>query len=432
MTRFAQGRPAFRRRLDCGAVLVGEVLPDYPSAAVGLWVNSGSRDEIPGREGAAHFVEHMVFKGTSRRDAREIALSLERVGGYLEAFTTKESTCFYARALASDRALATEVLCDLVSGPLFQQDDLARERGVILEEYHQVEDTPEELVGDLAMSRLWPGDLMGASILGTPASIQEMRTNWVREFHGAHYRGPNVVAAAVGNIDPEAVAELFNAQLTVPGEAAAQNRRVPPTSPAGVTWVEKDLSQLYVGLVTAAPPRDTADSRAAQLLVDILGGGMSSRLFQTLREDLGLVYSVQAYSEHFSDCGLAGITLGVSPENTEEALDALVRELKVMMREGPTPQEFDAALAAARGAILMEGESLTQRMLRLLGMEAEGRWYESVEDTVAKYESLTREDVQNAAVQLLEPDALQGVVVGPPHPGARAVFKNRPLQVVET
>jgi predicted Zn-dependent peptidase len=407
----------FRYSLPGGAVLVGERVPARRSVALGIWIGAGSRDEDAGREGAAHFVEHLVFKGTRRRSAREIATAIERVGGSLEAFTTKENTCFYARVLREHAGLAWDVLSDLITAPQFAEEEIERERQVVLEELRSLEDAPEDLVGDLAMARLWPGHIMGASILGTEASLSRLDAETVRGFHRRAFRLPRIVVSLVGAVEPEDLLEAVERDLAPlagsdSGAGELPPRTAPPTGPPGLTVYPRETTQTHVSLFVDAPARDHPDRRPAELLAEILGGGMSSRLFQSIREDLGLAYSVYGYSEHFADCGTFGTSFSVTAENAAAAVDRACLEYARFLEDGPARGELDAAKAQARGEMIMGSESLTERMLRLADIEERVREYESMETRLARYDAVTEEDLMRVAAELLDPGRQRLIALG--------------------
>ncbi len=403
----------FRRELPGGVRLVGETVPGRLSTALGLWFRVGSRDEETGREGVAHFIEHLVFKGTRRRSGREIASSLERVGGSLDAFTTKETTCYYARVLEQDTALAADVLADLVARPRFDPEDVELERRVVLEELMSVEDAPEDLIGDLAFTHLWPDHVMGASILGTRDSLTALSAAEVAAFHAREYRLPRVVVSAAGAVDPDRLEVLFRDALELGGAPGIPERTAPVAAPSTFALHPADLSQLHLALAVPSCAENDPRRRAVHLLAEIFGGGMSSRLFQTIREEAGLAYSVYAYSEHFEDSGMFGIALAVSPRAGKEALARTVEEMERMRRDGLQPGELDAAKAQVRGSVIMGLESLTNRMGRLARAELRLGAEEPVERVIAEYEAVTEQDVAEAAGELLDPALQTLVALGP-------------------
>jgi len=404
---------SFRSELAGGVRLVGERVPGRRSAAVGIWLRVGSRDEEPGHEGLAHFIEHMVFKGTQSRTGQDIAASLERVGGSLEAYTTKDTTCFYARVLEDDLDLAVEILGDLVSHPRFAPADVEVERGVVLEELRNVEDTPEDLIGDLAQRHLWPDDVMGASILGSRDSLAALDADRVAGFHRREYRRPRLVVSATGAVEADRLARLLDRHLDLPAGEPDPRRTTPRAALSTLALYPTDLSQLYLVLATEAPSETDPRRQASQLLADILGGGMSSRLFQTIREESGLAYSVQAYTEHFDDVGMFGVSLAVSPRRGAEAVSRTLEEMTRIVREGLRPEELEGAKAQVRGSLVMGLESLSNRMSHLARNELRIGGQETLEETLAGYQAVTETEVLEAAERLLDPERQSLVAVGP-------------------
>lgn len=423
----------FRRELDGGVRLVGQRVPGRRSVALGVWIQVGSRDEERGAEGTAHFIEHLVFKGTAGRGAREIAETLERVGGSLDAFTTKDVTCFYARVLEEHLDLAADVLGDLVSRPRFDPHDVELERGVVLEELRTALDVPEDLIGELAQRYLWPEDTLGASILGTKESLAGLTPASVTGFHRREYRAPHTVVCAAGAVDPDRVESLVRRHLTLPAGLDPDGRQPPRASRGTMALHAADLSQLHLALITEAPGEEDPTRRAAQLLADILGGGMSSRLFQTVREEDGLAYSIQAYTEHFEDTGLLGISLAAAPDRAEAALTRTVEELERLRTEGLEPGELEGAKAQVRGSFVMGLESLTSRMSHLARGEFRHGGHQSVEDVLREFEEVTEEDIRAAAARLLDPAVFNLIALGPAHRD-RLAFRTfeRVLEVAET
>ena len=419
----------FRRELSGGARLVGETVPGRRSAAVGVWIRVGSRDEEPGREGMAHFIEHLVFKGTARRSGEEISAALERVGGSLDAFTTKDVTCFHARVLEEDLELAVDVLADLVSHPRFDPKDVDLEREVVVEEIAGVEDAPEDWIGDLALRHLWPDDILGASILGTRESLSQMDAEAVRRFHRRQYHAPRVVISAAGAVAPDRLAASWEKHLDLDPTVVPRRETHPVPAASTLAVYPEDLSHLYLSLVVPAPVAAEPRRRAVHLLAEILGGGMSSRLFRAIREEAGLAYSVYSYSEHFETAGMFGTSLAVSPDKARSALERTLAEMETLLRDGLRPGELDAAKAQVRGSLIMGMESLTNRMTRLARAELRTGAPETEEDVLAAYQALTEKDVVEAARELLDPETVNLVAVGPAHPSDLAVARFR--RVVE-
>ncbi len=399
--------------LGNGATFIGEPVPGARSLAIGVWLKAGSRDERPEEDGIAHFVEHMAFKGTRRRNALEIARSLEAVGGSLDAFTGRESTCYSARVLSESLPLAVDVICDLVSDPLFPDDQLDREKAVVLEEIRGLEDAPEELVHDYVAARLWNGHPLAGTILGTESSVRDFDRGLVRGFYDRLYRSPGAVVAVAGGFEPESTAEMISSRLRLPNVPPIIDRTTPETAPPALVNYQRSAAQEYLCLATPAPSCLDERRHALQVLSTVLGGGMSSRLFQSIREEAALAYSVYSYTDLCHDSGIFCSFLGVSPENAGQALESTFREMKKLREDGITRSELDSAKAQVRGGALMSLESLSSRMGRLArGQIYHGR-YQPVEDMLVNYDRLTTSSVMDQAGEFLDPDRYTLVAYGP-------------------
>jgi predicted Zn-dependent peptidase len=396
-----------------GTVILSEVVPNARSLAVGVWLRAGSRDERPVEDGVAHFVEHLAFKGTANRDAFEIARSLEAVGGSLDAFTGRELTCYYARVLSESLPLAIDVICDLVSHPLFLDDHVEREKTVVLEEIHGLEDAPEDLVHDLVAARLWQGHPLAGSILGSESSVQSFTAGLVRGFYDRLYRTPGTIVALAGGFDQALAQRLLSSKLELNRAEPVQERTRPaPVGPALVNY-RRDVSQEYICLATYTPPFTDPRRYALQLLGTVLGGGMSSRLFQAIREEAGLAYSVYTYTDFCHDTGIFCNFLAVSPEKARSALEMTFSELDKVRRNGFTQAELDSAKAQIRGGILMGLESLSSRMNRIAKSQVYHGRYQPVDELIGIFEKLTVEDVMEQTHEFLDPAGYTLVAYGP-------------------
>ena len=304
-----------RAELNGGLLVLTEELPALRSASIGVWVRTGSVREQPREMGVSHMLEHMVFKGTSRRNARDIALVLERLGGSLDAYTTREHTCYSARVLDDHLDTALDVLADLVLQPLLRAEDLELEREVILEEIATVEDTPDDLIFDLHSSALWGDHPYGYSILGTRETVTALRDDDLRRVHAREYRKPNIVIAAVGNIKHEQVvariSELFDA---APNGGPNDEQRLPPPMVPHEARHVRPTAQTHIVFGTRTFGHGDPRRYALVLLSNAFGGGMSSRLFQKVREEMGLAYSVYAFQSFYKLSGVSGVYVGTRPE----------------------------------------------------------------------------------------------------------------------
>ncbi|MCR4399685.1 MAG: insulinase family protein, partial [Syntrophomonadaceae bacterium] len=352
--------------LEGGMKLVLDELPHVRSAAIGVYVRAGSRDEDEACAGVSHFLEHMLFKGTATRSARDIAEFFESVGGQLNAYTSKEYTCYYARCLDEDFGAAMEVLLDLVFASALRERDVATEKGVVMEEIGLYEDTPDELVHDVFARVMWPSHPLGRPILGTRASIAGLEPEVLRSFYRHHYQPHNLVVAVAGHVDGREVRERL-AGLVRPVERRAVPIRGAAPVPGGPAreLVAKDTEQ--VQLVVGVPGIDYHDGRRfAQMVANsILGGGMSSRLFQSIREEQGLAYSVYSMPSSYSDAGAFAIGAGISPERADEFFALLAAELSRFVEMGPTAEEVERAHKQIKAGLLLGMESVMTRMTRL-------------------------------------------------------------------
>jgi predicted Zn-dependent peptidase len=399
--------------LPGGATFISEVVPWSRSLALGIWFRAGSRDERPEEDGLAHFLEHLAFKGTVRRDAFEIARSLEAVGGSLDAFTGRELTCYYARVLSGSLPLAVDVLADLVGHPQFLPEHVDKEKSVVLEEIRGLEDAPEDLIHDLVCARIWRGHPLAGSILGTESSVGSFSAAGVREFWGRLYRQPGLIVSLAGGFDVDEARELLSTNLDLPVHSPVIDRRPPQPAPPALVNYRRDAAQEYLCLATDTPPFGDERRYALQILSTVLGGGMSSRLFQTIREEEGLAYSVYSYSDFCQDTGLFGAFLGVSPENAGAALSRTFAEMERLRNEGFSQAELESARAQIEGGVLMGLESLSTRMNRLArSLVYHGR-YQPIDELLAKFDRLTVADVMDQTAEFLDPARWTLVAYGP-------------------
>jgi predicted Zn-dependent peptidase len=376
-----------------------------------VWVGAGSVHETPASMGVSHLLEHMVFKGTQRRNARDLALVLERVGGSLDAYTTREHTSYQARVLDADVDLALEVLADLVLNPLLRPADLELEREVVLEEIATVEDTPDDLVFDIHAELMWSGHPYGYSILGTPDTVTALSAEDLRRVHAEKYQPGNIVIAAAGNVDHDRfVARVLVEFLgnSTAGDGGRSNgaggRGVPPSAPSCRTCVERGTAQTH--LVWGRPTFGQGDPRryALVLLSNAFGGGMSSRLFQRVREELGLAYSVYSYQSFYADAGVSGVYVGTRPEWADRAEDVITDELAKLASEGITADELADVKGQIKGQVVLSLESSSSRLHRLAGTELYNEPFRSLDEITALVEAVTLDDVSALAAEYFLPD----------------------------
>lgn len=384
-----------------GLRVIGQKLTHVRSCTVGVWVKVGSMNELSSENGLSHFIEHMVFKGTKNRSARDIAEEMDMVGGQLNAFTSKECTCFYAKVIDEDLRLAVDILADLSLRPVFDEGELNKERGVVMEEIAMVEDTPEDLVHELLADVQYSGSLK-EPILGTNDLIRgysrdDMVTYWKR-----HYVPQNMVLAISGNYDwdefLQMVNEYFDEFPNQKGEDAASE---PQVFLPGRKAREKDTEQLHICMGFPGVPAGDDEIYALSVFNNILGGGMSSRLFQRIREELGMAYSVYSYSSSYTGLGVFNIYAGTTPENGEVVIREIQDQMKILLDEGMTEKEFISAKAQLRSGFVLALESSSGRMQsigRALLLRGKAQ---DPEEALRKIDAVTMEDVNAIAARIL-------------------------------
>ncbi|MGA5305058.1 M16 family metallopeptidase [Nucisporomicrobium flavum] len=413
-----------RTVLPSGLRIVTEAIPTTRSAALGVWVGVGSRDETPALSGASHFLEHLLFKGTEKRSALDISAEIEAVGGETNAFTTKEYTCYYARVLDADLPLAVDVLCDAVANSVLAPADVETERGVILEEIAMHDDEPGDEVHDVFTEALFGADTpLGRLISGTEATISPMTRTQINRFYRSRYNASTIVITAAGNLEHGKVVRLIRRALAgTPldgaGEPAglrpaARHRIKPPTTVVR----NRDTEQAHLVLGCEGIGRLDERRFALGVLNNVLGGGMSSRLFQEIREKRGLAYSVYSYGSQYADAGVFAVYAGCAPGKAEEVLALIRAELATVAAEGVTAAELARGKGMVKGSYVLGLEDTGSRMSRLAKSELLYGDLMSVDELLAEVDAVTLEQVNALAADLLaKPMSL--AVVGPFDDGA--------------
>lgn len=399
--------------LDNGVRLLSERLPHAYSVTMGLWMEVGSRDENPDRGGVSHFIEHMAFKGTSRRGPLEIAKEIDRLGGLANAFTSKETTCFHARALAQHLPDLADLLLDIFLCPVFDADELERERQVILQEISCVEDTPDELVHVLFSKNFWSDHPLGRPVLGTAETVTGLNRQAVLDYLHSTYLPQSLVVAAVGDLEHEQLVDLIGPALAKLPSASAPARRRPPEPSSGPNVVKRKLEQVHIALGTPGPSAVAPERFAAAVLNLILGGNMSSRLFQEVRERRGLAYSVYSYLSSYSDSGILGVYLGVPPDRAAEAVRVVRQEMANLAQKPISEQELKEAKDCLSSSILLSAENPDTRMSRLARNEYNFGRDIPLEEVRAQVDAVSLDDLSRAAGTLLDQSKLAATVLGP-------------------
>jgi predicted Zn-dependent peptidase len=398
--------------LDCGITVVTESMPDVRSVAAGFWVAVGSRDEAAPQAGASHFLEHLLFKGTDDRSASEIAEVVDAVGGEINAFTTKEYTAFYVRMLSDHIDLGLDVLSDIMWSPAFRSDEIEAERQVILEEILMHGDEPADLVHEVFTEALFPGHPLGREVLGEESTIRNMSRDDIRSFHEHHYRPANIVMAAAGYLQHDEVVAGVERRFAGSHGGAAPQRMAPVAQPERVRVIQRPTEQAHIVVGSPGLDRDDDDRYSMAVVNHVLGGGMSSRLFQEIREKRGLVYSVYSYRAAYEGAGALAVYAGTAPAHVEQVLDLVRGEVDRMAAHGVTPRELELAKGHLKGTMALSLEDSGARMSRIGRSQLVHGRVLTFDEVVAAIEAVTVDDVGRVAADVLNrPRVL--AVVGP-------------------
>jgi predicted Zn-dependent peptidase len=402
--------------LDGGLRLITETMPHVRSVTIGVWLTRGSRHETDELGGIAHFVEHMLFKGTDTRSAEDIAQAIDSIGGQLDAFTAKEYASYYIKVLDEHVPLAVDLLADIVRRPAFAADEIEREKKVILEEIKMVEDTPDDLVHELFTQHFWEGHPLARPILGTPETVEALTRATLLEYFGRAYVAPNMIISAAGNLDHGRVRQLvldaFDG-LGVTGDVP--NGPAPRVSPQVITRA-KELEQSHLCLGTNSYPQSHEDRYVSYILNTVLGGSMSSRLFQNIREKRGLAYSVFSGLSAYRDAGNITIYAGCANEAVGEVIDLCVEELKTIKRTPVADSELRRAKDHLKGSLMLSLENTSSRMSHLARQEIYFDRHFGLDETLAGVEAVSTGDLQRVAADLFSNGSLAATVVGPSAP----------------
>jgi len=402
-----------RTVLPNGLIVLTERMEHLHSVAMGVWIKSGSRCEAAEMNGISHFVEHMLFKGTRSRSAQRIAREMDSIGGNLDAFTSKETICFNVKSLSDHVPIALDVLTDMVLNPIFAPPDIERERGVILEEIKIDEDNPDVLVHELFTQSFWRGHPLGKPILGTTETVARLHHPELAAYHGDRFHGGNMVFSAAGNLDHDqftsAVAEKFSA---LPGGTALQELSAPEPSARIMLRNKKSLEQVQICLGVPAPPVTDENRYATLILNTILGGGMSSRLFQTIREERGLAYSVYSDLSPYRDTGNLCVYAGTSAGKALEVIDLILAEFRNLKETPVGAEELTRAKDQLKGNILLGLESSNARMANLARQEMYFRQFFSADEVIARIDEVDAAQIQAMAQRLFDPERIAVALLG--------------------
>jgi predicted Zn-dependent peptidase len=402
-----------RTVLPNGLIVLTERMEHLRSVAMGVWIKSGSRCEAAEINGISHFVEHMVFKGTRSRSAQRIAREMDSIGGNLDAFTSKETICFNVRSLSDHVPIALDVLTDLVLNPVFAQTDIERERGVILEEIKIDEDNPDVLVHELFTQSFWKGHPLGKPILGTTETVKRLGQEQLFTYHNDRFHGGNMVFSAAGNLDHDrftaAVVEKFAPLL---GGQSLGELSAPEPSARILLRNKKSLEQVQICMGVPAPPITDENRYATLILNTVLGGGMSSRLFQTIREERGLAYSVYSDLSPYRDTGNLCVYAGTSASKALQVIELVLSEFRSLKETSISAEELTRAKDQLKGNILLGLESSNSRMANLARQEMYFRQFFTAEEIIARVDEVTADQVQTMAQKLFQPDRIAVTLLG--------------------
>jgi len=399
--------------LPNGMRILTERMPHVRSVAVGVWVETGSRHEVESRGGVSHLIEHLVFKGTATRSAEAIARTMDSVGGQMDAFTTKENTCFYVQVLDEHLPLAVDLLTDILLHPLFDAEELEREKSVVLQEIRMVEDTPDDIIHDLFAAQIWGGHPLARPILGTRELVSGFHRDAIADYFGEEYVPPRIIIAVAGNVTHEQVVELFgkgfNGYTRPARPRASEAVKLAP----GINIVHKALEQVHLvmgfpGLAHAAPER-----YAMFVLNDVIGGSMSSRLFQEVRERQGLAYSVHSGVQAFMDTGLMYVYAATDVENFSKVLKSILKELRDVKKHGVTEEELRRSKDHLKGSLMLSLESTSSRMNRLAKHELHLGSFLTIDEMLVSIDGVRHDEVQALVSQVIDEEQLALTTLGP-------------------
>jgi predicted Zn-dependent peptidase len=403
--------PASLTKLANGLTVITDPMPHLESAAVGVWVDAGARNETKETNGIAHMLEHMAFKGTTRRTARGIAEEIERVGGFINAYTGREQTAYYARVLKNDVPLAVDILADILQDSVFDPEELTREQGVVIQEIGQAEDTPDDIIFDHLQAQAFPDQALGRPILGTEAHVRSFTRDTLNAQIRGHYFAPGMLLIAAGAVDHATMVALAQTHFTKL-QSGSSPKHEPATYAGGEFRTDGELEQAHLALAFPGLRADDDDIYAAQVYSTVLGGGMSSRLFQEAREKRGLCYSIHSFGSSYRDTGLFGVYAGTSESDAPELVKVIAGEMQ-SLAEGASDDEVARARAQIKAGILMGLEQATSHCEQIAAnMFTYGRMVDT-QELVAKIDAIDAKAVSRIAAKVLKGGALSLAALGP-------------------
>jgi predicted Zn-dependent peptidase len=409
-----EARDIQKHLLPNGLVTITETMPHVRSVSVGVWVRNGSRREVPEENGLAHFIEHMVFKGTERRSAEAIAREMDSVGGMLDAFTSKEQICFNAKVLDEHLPIAFDVIADLVLRPKFDSEDVKKERQVVLEEIKMDLDNPEYLLHEIFTRGFWPEHPLGRPILGTPETVNKFHREALRSRFRNWFAPDRLVITAAGNVTHDQVLELVQKEFgDLQPAGPAENVCAPQTRAPILLETKRDLEQVHICIGVPSVPLAHQDRFGIAVLNNLLGGGMSSRLFQNIREKRGLAYAVFSELTPYSDAGMMTVYAGTATDTVGQVIDLTIQEFRALKESLVTEEELRRSKNHLKGSLMLSLESTSSRMSNLARQELYfGRFF-TLDEILASIEAVTREELQSLARKYFRPEQIAVTVLGP-------------------
>lgn len=398
--------------LNNGIRVITERIPYASSVSIGIWVANGSRHERRESNGVAHFIEHLLFKGTERRSSLDIAREIDSVGGVLNAFTSREYVCYYAKVLDKFLPKAVDLLTDIFLHSTFDPEEIEKERRVVLQEINMMEDTPDDLIHDLFHQHFWKGHPLGMSILGDAESVTGLSRDAIIAYKDRMYRSDDVIVTAAGNLTHDKLTALLEEYLHSVPSGNGRTESAPPVYERRIELIEKDLEQIHVCLGLKGVQQSHPQRYDAFIMNAILGGSMSSRLFQEVREKSGLAYSVYSYIASHADAGSLVVYAGASPENQAELLEIMLREIGRFKREPVPAEQLEGAREQLKGNLLLSLESSDNRMSRLAKNEIYFGTPLPLSEIMEGFDRVTAESIQTLAVDILDNSALTLVMLG--------------------
>ena len=404
-----------RTVLPNGVRVVSEEIPSVRSISVGVWIGAGSRDEAAERAGISHFLEHMVFKGTKSRRMHHIARRMESVGGYLNAFTSKEHTCYLARGLDEHLDRALDVTCDLVLTPTFPEKEVEKEKDVVVEEIRMYEDVPEDLIFDRFETAIYGSHSLGRPVIGYPATVASFSRDTLVDHLNAHYTADRIVVSVAGNARHERVVDLVNRYFEGFDRVQSDSviREPAAGQPSRKLVESRAIQQAHLVLGGRAYPITDPRRAALSVLNTVLGGGMSSRLNQNIRERYGYCYQIYSFVNLMSDVGDFGVYMATDPGKVNHSIRLIRRELSRLCRKPIGRRQLAQAKAQLKGSVMIGLESLSNRMSRIGRLEVQNRPFVSLDEIMDQVDGVTEEEVQEIALDLFDQDALSSVVFAP-------------------